>query len=214
MLNFECQRCGECCKRYYIVSLPEEVNRQAKFLGETKKEFIETHCQLFLHLFAREYSQDKIVVSSTLMPKHICDSIESVNGFLPNFFIAVPAIVFKRKEDGFCEFYNKELPGCGIYSERPLECRMFPFISDKAISDYANEYKFCEGLHFKDEKKSYVDASWMHFEQIKEYCDSLREKGFTSVWPAWPEKGVVLFENHLIGEINSHEFLDSIAGLK
>ncbi len=214
MLNFKCQHCGECCKRYYIVSLPEEVERQAKFLGETKKEFIEKHCQLFLHLFAREYSADKIVVNNAFMPKKVCEKIESVHGFLPNFFIAVPAIVFNRKPEGYCEFFDAETRMCGIYEERPLECRMFPFISEKVIVDYSKAYPFCEGLKFRDEKISYVDASGVHFEKIKEYCDLVREKGFTGVWGSWPEKGVVLFEDKLIGNITAHEFLDSIASLK
>ncbi|MCR4335535.1 MAG: YkgJ family cysteine cluster protein [archaeon] len=213
MLEFKCQRCEECCKRYYIVSLPEEIKKQALFLGETEENFIKNHTQLLLHLFAREYSPDKIVVSSALLPKKINDALDVINGFPLNFFIAVPVLVFNRTENGTCEFYKKGI-GCGIYTERPFECIAFPFITNRIITDYEKDYPFCRGLQFKDEKLSYTNMGHLHVKKIASYCESLREKGFTSVWKTWPDKGIVLFEDTLLGEISSEEFLDSIAGLK
>ncbi|MCR4369476.1 MAG: YkgJ family cysteine cluster protein [archaeon] len=212
-MHFKCQQCGECCKRYYVVTLPGEAAKQAELKGETERDFLKNHTRLFLHLFAREYSEGKIMVSNAMLPKRICDAIEAEHGFLPNFFIAVPALVFKREESGYCTFYRQG-EGCTIYNARPLECKCFPFISIRPNTDYKKEYPFCHGLEYRDEKISYVDMSFLHFKQMRKYCDLLREKGFTSVWKAWPNKGVVLFENKLAGEIGEEEFLGSIAGLK
>ena len=89
MLNFECQRCGECCKRYYIISLPHEVEAQARLKNLTVNEFIEKHMQLFLQLFPTEYQKEKIMVSSSLIPKKILEKIEGHLGKVPDFFIAL-----------------------------------------------------------------------------------------------------------------------------
>ena len=89
MLNFECRRCGECCKRYYIISLPEEVEVQAKFKGLSKEEFIEKHMQLFLQFFPAEYSKEKIMVSSSMVPRRILEKLEGHLGKVPDFFIAL-----------------------------------------------------------------------------------------------------------------------------
>ena len=214
MLNFECRRCGECCKRYYIISLPEEVEVQAKFKGLSKEEFIEKHMQLFLQFFPAEYSKEKIMVSSSMVPRRILEKLEGHLGKVPDFFIALPMLVFKRRENGSCTFYDEQNSGCTIYPQRPAECRMFPFISDKKVEDYASLYPFCHGLKQGSADRSYVDLSHLHFAQVSEYFGKVQEKGFSKIWGTWPKEGVCLFTDKLVGPIAEKEFFDAIEPFK
>lgn len=36
----------------------------------------------------------------------------------------------KRKENGSCAYFDDNSKRCGIYSSRPLECRIYPFLLD------------------------------------------------------------------------------------
>jgi len=214
MLNFECQRCGECCKRYYIISLPKEVEAQARFKKLGREEFIQNHMQLFLQLFPSEYNKEKIMVSSSLIPKKILEKIEGHLGKIPDFFIALPMLVFKRRENGACTFYDEKNSGCTIYGVRPAECRMFPFISDKKTEDYASLYPFCEGLKHTSSDRSYVDLSFIHFNEVSRYFSEVQEKGFSKIWGTWPKEGVCLFTDKLVGPINEKEFFEAIEPFK
>lgn len=211
MLNFKCQRCGECCKRYFIISLPHEVCAQARLKGIPEKEFVETNMQLFLQLFPSGYRETKISVPSSMLPKRIADKLKEHLGVLPDFFITMPMLVFKRKDGGACTFFDEKNSGCTIYGERPLECRMFPFISDKKAEDYSKLYPFCHGLKAKDKMLEYVDLSRIHFREVFDYCAKIKENGFSSLWANWPQGGVVLFENKLLGDISEKEFMQAIA---
>ncbi len=213
VFDFKCQRCGECCKRYYIISLPHEVEKQATFKGLPREEFIEKHMQLFLQLFPAEHSEGKIQVSSSLVPKKFLGKIEGELSGLPDFFIALPLLVFKRREGGECTFYDSN-SGCTIYPARPAECRLFPFISDKKAQNYAELYPFCHGLKARDDKASYLDLSFIHFRQVAEYFGTVKEKGFGAVWKKWPQEGICLFKDKLLGPINEQEFFQAIAPYK
>ena len=196
MLDFKCQHCGECCRRYYIISLPREIEGQAKFLGMEKSEFLEKKAQLFLRIFPSGHTTEKSVVSSALIPKKFSEIIEGHLGYAPEFFIVIPMVAFLRKENGECQFYEKE-KGCTIYPARPLECRLFPFIPDRKVTDYSKAYPFCHGLHFT---------------QIADYCALVKEKGFSKVWGTWPKKGILLLEDKLVGKsLTDKEFFDCIA---
>ncbi len=210
MSNFECQRCGECCKRYYIISLPEEVEAQAKFKGLSREKFIEKHMQLFLQFFPSDYSKEKLMVSSSLIPRNILEKLEAHLGRTPDFFIALPMLVFKRRENGSCTFYDEENRGCTIYSERPMECRLFPFISDKKVQNYAELYPFCKGLQQAGSNVSFVDNSKMHFGEVSKYFREVQEKGFSKIWGVWPKEGVCLFTDKLVGPITESEFFGTI----
>jgi len=210
MHDFSCQRCGECCKRYYIVSLPEELEKQAAFLGLERREFIERHCQLFLQIFPSMHGTQKPVLNRSFLPKKFLEKAEAFNGPLSEFFIVLPMIAFKRRGGGECTFYDSENSGCGIYPARPLECALFPFISDRKIEDYSKAYPFCKGLKTKGENLSYADLSFVHFKQMSEYFKKVKEKGFASLWREWPKEGVLLLESHLLGEISEKEFFHAI----
>jgi Fe-S-cluster containining protein len=212
--DFKCHRCGECCKRYFIITLPHELKKQAEFMGITEKEFIENNTQLFLQLFPFGQSDAKISISSVMLPKRIANLIESVHGHLPDFLIALPMLAFKRRENGACKFFDEGKSCCTIYPVRPLECILFPFISEKKAENYSRLYPFCKGLKDKDGKLSYADFSQIHFNEVSNYCKSIKEKGFSSIWKHWPNKGVLLFQEKLLGEINEKEFFETMLPYK
>ncbi|HZX34757.1 MAG TPA: YkgJ family cysteine cluster protein [archaeon] len=214
MLNFECQRCGECCKRYYIISLPNEVAAQAESRGLTVKEFKERHMQLFLQLFPYSNDDSKPCISSALIPKRILEQITGRTGDVPEFFLALPMLVFKRREDGACTFYDNANSACTLYSTRPAECRMFPFISDKKVENYSKLYPFCEGLKHKSADRSYVDLSFLHFSVVSRYFGEVKEKGFSQIWGEWPNEGVCLYTDKLLGPIAEKEFFGAIGPYK
>ena len=214
MLNFQCQRCGECCKRYYIISLPNEVPGQARLKGIPEGDFIARNMQLFLQLFPAEHSEGRIMVSSSFVPRKFLEKVEGHMGRVPEFFIALPMLAFRRREDGSCTFYDSHNSGCTIYGERPLECRLFPFISDKKVQDYSKLYPFCEGLKHEDANKSYADLSFVHFRQVADYFGEVKENGFSALWKSWPREGVCLFTDKLLGPISEEEFFGVIAPFK
>ncbi|MBI4210889.1 MAG: YkgJ family cysteine cluster protein [Candidatus Diapherotrites archaeon] len=214
MYDFKCQRCGECCKRYYIISLPGEVSAQASLKGLEEGDFIARNMQLFLQLFPAEHGGSRINVSSSLVPRKFLDMISGHAGHIPEFFLALPMLAFRRREDGSCTFYDSGNSGCTIYSERPLECRLFPFVSDRKPDDYSKLYPFCHGLRHKDSNKTYADLSFVHFRQVADYFGMVKEKGFSGVWNSWPNGGVCLFTDKLLGPITADEFFGVIAPYK
>ncbi len=210
MLNFSCQRCGECCKKYFIVSLPHEVEKQAKLLGMQRKEFIVEKMQLFLQVFPSGFREEKLLVSSSFLPKKIAEKIGEKALCLPDLLVVVPALVFRRDEEGYCVNYGRQNSACTVYSERPCECRLFPFISEKKTGDYSKLYPFCHGLKERDSEKSYVDLSFIHFGQVNKYLETVRKEGFSSVWKQWPSQGVLLYEDNLVGQITEEEFFGAL----
>ena len=40
----------------------------------------------------------------------------------------------KAKADGYCVFYDRDMPGCTVYAVRPEQCRLFPFDGAKAMN--------------------------------------------------------------------------------
>ncbi len=224
--DFSCQRCGECCKRYFIVSTPRELQEQVKFRGMELREFLDTHCQLFLQIFpfeqapqkeSQEGQAEKPKVHKNLLPSRIAKLVEQATGTLAEYFIVLPMICFQRAKDGACTFYTQDgsgAGGCSIYSARPMECRLFPFISMEKDADYSKLYPFCHGLKFKDEKLNYTDISFVHFKQTADYFSQMMEKGFCELWKMWPGNGVLLYRDKKIGEITEQEFFQAIAPYK
>ncbi len=239
MYDFKCQRCGECCRRYFIVSMPEEITAQARLKAMGMREFLDTHCQLFLQVFPRPQAgekaeaREKPIVHRNLLPKKIAHALEKAAGPLPDHFVVLPMVCFKREErtegngkdgvnggrnpEGACTFYTQDekgLGGCSIYACRPLECRLFPFISMEKNADYSKLYPFCKGLRFRDEKLNYADLGFVHFRQTADYFRDVMERGFGAVWGQWPGRGVLLYKDRRLGEISEQEFFQAIAPYK
>ncbi|MEM4256771.1 MAG: YkgJ family cysteine cluster protein [Candidatus Diapherotrites archaeon] len=204
---FVCQHCGECCKRYDIIIMPREADRQAKYLNLGLKNFVQTKTRLFLQIFFSDYSDSKLVIQSSFLPKRIVERFKERVGALPNFFVALPMIALVRN-NGACVFYDEE-KGCLIYEARPLECILFPFISRGEIKDYSKAYHFCHGLRFKG-NVCYEDFSKIHFKEVFSYCEEIKKKGFSKVWKAWPKKGHLVFEDKTMSEISIEEFKQTI----
>src|SRR6056297_743878 len=55
----------------------------------------------------------------------------------------------KEKQNGECIFYNTNIGGCGIYSVRPLQCRLYPFWGSilESPSCWEREAGHCPGIN-------------------------------------------------------------------
>ena len=221
MFTFNCLRCGECCRSYYIVSLPHEVKGQASFLGISEKDFVQGKMQLYLQLFPAEPSEGKMNIAAEGLPKKILKKIEARLGFRPENFIALPMLCFKRAGPGMgagkakawlgaCIFYDSK-KGCAIYSVRPDECRLFPFISMDKDADFRKIYRFCKGL-----QKGPLVIKWdyeavqAHFRETAKYLSEAKKKGFKATWKNWPANGVCLLEGKLLCKISEKEFFEAL----
>ena len=222
MAGFECLRCGTCCCSYYIVSLPHEVEKQASLLGIPEKDFIRGKMQLYLQLFPAKASGGKINVMAEGIPKKILKKITARLGFRPENFIALPMLCFERRKKGECIFYSSG-SGCLIYSARPEECRLFPFISMGKNPDFRKIYGFCKGLQetgagaIKGQGVCEVTgfkwdywAAQKHFNETARYLGEARSKGFKEIWKIWPLKGVCLLEGKFLCKISEKDFFGAV----
>jgi Fe-S-cluster containining protein len=57
--------------------------------------------------------------------------------------------VIRKKENGSCVFLDDKTIRCTIYQERPLECRLYPFLLDfsQAKPDVLLDKRFCPHLN-------------------------------------------------------------------
>ncbi len=215
MLEFECQKCGECCKKYYVVSLPSEVKKQAIFLKIAEEKFIAENLQLYLQIFPYSYNEKKPIINSNLLPKKYFEEIEEHEH--SEHYMVLPLLAFKRKKSGFCAFFDENSRNCKIYSTRPLECILFPLVSEKSESDNKNHHKlypFCIGFGYKSKNLSYMDFSKIHFKQMSDYFIQIMSHGFTKVWKTWPKEGTIVYKNKKIGTITEKEFFEIIEPFK
>lgn len=189
--------------------LPAEVKRQARFLKLKEKDFIEKYCILHLQLFPTEYRENTLEVFNELVPKIISEKIKLHLGYLPNYFLILPILAFKRIK-GKCIFFNGKNNSCRIYVARPKQCSFFPFISLKEEPDFLREYQFCKGLKSKGKMGKHQNLGEEHYKEIKKYFNSVKEKGFTKVWCFYPKKGIALYRDKKISDISTKEFFQCI----
>ncbi len=209
-MPFRCTRCGSCCSRYWITLLPEDAKRIAAFLHTDSREFIRRHAQLYLRLFPAAYAQNQLVVSSAMLPKRLSSRIESAISHLPEHFLALPMLAFKRKEP--CTFYSQK-QCCLIHPVKPAQCSAFPFISMDANPDFSKTYPFCKALKVFSGKvpKAAIETGRLHYSEISRYFNAVRLKGFSSLWTALPKKGIVSCRQNQIGKISLDEFKSAVA---
>ncbi|MDD5148041.1 MAG: YkgJ family cysteine cluster protein, partial [Candidatus ainarchaeum sp.] len=195
--------CSECCRRYWITVLPAELKKQARLMHLSEKKFIEKYCVLHLNLFPVTVPGKSLVVPSVFLPKKIASRLKRHFEPLPSHFIALPSIAFKRGKKGACIFLSNNL--CKIYSARPRQCALFPFISIEK-TDLALEYPFCPALKQKrmPAKKLLEKAQLLN---VSRYFESVAKKGFEKVWPALPSKAVLCLENNFLCGISKKDFL-------
>ena len=119
---------------------------------------------------------------------------------MPPYFIVLASIAFRRGKNGTCIFLSKNL--CKIYSARPKQCALFPFISmDK--KPLKKQYAFCKALSSGSLGK--IDKA--QAKNVSAYFESVAKKAFEKIWPALPSSGVVCLENREFKKISKKEFL-------
>ncbi len=204
--KFVCQRCLECCKRYWIALTPAEAKKQASFLQIPLKEFIQKFCVIYLQLFPSEFQEEKNVLFNSFLPKTVAAALQAKTGFLPQHLKVLPMLALQRNEKA-CIHLDEANKACKIYSARPKQCELFPFISLKDVKDFSKIYPFCVGLQKTGKfKEGWKEEQEKHFKENAEYFDSLREQEFEEFWPEIPIKGIVLFKDEELCEISRKEF--------
>ena len=188
-----CLSCGECCKRYSITVLPNEVAKISKKLKITQKEFLEKHCELFVKVYPKS-TKGILTYPTVFFPKEIGDLLEQELRIVPTSFFVLPQITLKRKS-GLCRYIDKENK-CGIYKERPSPCKLFPFM---VVLGYEEQYPFCE--LFRKTSKDNSKLSRKFSKEIKSYFKEVDKNGFGKVWKKHPLKGKFFLNELLLGEI-------------
>jgi Fe-S-cluster containining protein len=192
-----CLSCGECCKRYYITLLKDEIIPIAKNLRISQKKFLAEYCELHVKIFPK--STPGILTFPTIFfPQSVGELIKNNLGHSPQGFFVLPQIALKR-EGGICPFLPKDL-ACEIYKARPEPCKLFPYI---AVPGYRENYPFCP--LFRKQWKDYSKKSRSYFKKVKNYFHEIEEKGFKKFWKNPSTTGKIFLNETLMGKITLNE---------
>lgn len=87
-------------------------------------------------------------------------------------------LVLKRNKNGYCVFFDEKIRGCSAYKERPLECRLYPFLLDfsKENVDVKLDKRFCHSLSLLEFDKNRITSFVRTFKFPKEWV-----KGYESM---------------------------------
>ena len=192
-----CLKCGECCKRYSITILPQEVARIAKKAGLSRKKFLEEYCELFIKIYPKT-TPGMLTCVTENFPKNVLKMLSKELSFTPPSFFIVPQIALKRI-DNHCIFLNEDNT-CQIYSDRPYPCQLFPFM---VVEGYEENYPFCELFHKTN--KDYSVKSRKYKKEIKDYFSKVDKKGFVKVWGSVPLKGKIFLNEIFLCELTIRE---------
>ena len=198
-----CLACGECCKRYSITILPDEVAKLSKKLKITQKEFLEKHCELFVKVYPKS-TAGILTFPTVFFPKTIGNLLSKDLNILPTSFFVVPQITLKRKK-GICRYLNKDNT-CQAYKERPEPCKLFPFM---VLPGYEENYPFCE--LFRKTDKDVSKKTRAYSKKVKQYFETVDKKGFTKVWKHYPTNGKFFLNELLLGEITINDLLEMMS---
>ena len=210
-----CLECGECCKRYWITLLPNELTKLANELKVTKKEFLEKYCMLNVKIYPKS-TQGVLTYPSTFFPKEIINLIKKNKFQIADSFFIVPQIVLKREEVVTQTFFNNQVKRekrnacifidakncCKAYEARPTPCRLFPFI---AMPDLREQYPFCK-LYQSTQKNLSIESK-TYYTKVQDYFKEIDKKSFLSVWHYPPKKGLIFFSDSELGEISLEELI-------
>jgi Fe-S-cluster containining protein len=191
-----CLACGECCKRYSITLLPDELTKISKKLKISKKKFLEENCELFVKVFPKSTS-GVLTCPTAFFPKKVSDLLYNDFNYLPEGFFVVPQIALKRKENGGCLFLDSK-NSCKIYTARPSPCKLFPFL---VVEGYNENYPFCE--LYKKTYKDYSKISKAFQKKITTYFKTVDKKGMKKVWGTLPQNGKFFLNELFLGNISS-----------
>jgi len=206
-MPFKCRRCGECCRRYWITLLPQDVDEEAAFLGISVREFVDNYTTLYLRIFPiqQQYRKHGLVVSSAMLPKRIAWKAEHILFALPPFFLVLPILALKR-EGKACIFFGENK--CLINDVKPEQCELFPAIAF-ADENFRALYPFCRGL--KASQEGLENRGGRHYERVRAYFEEVAEKGFSALWPAIPKNGIAVMRGKKLCEISEREFNEAIS---
>jgi len=210
-----CLSCGECCKKYWITILPNEAKSISALIKKPMKRFLWEDCYLNVKLYPKSV-KGKLTFSSDSFPERIKKLITNSGEPLSLSYFIVPQLVLKRGKTQFkviqhgskifedkneCVFLEQNNK-CSIYKERPVPCRLFPFI---AMAGLREQYPFCD--LFKKTFKDFSKESKKYYSEIQNYFDSIDAKGIESVFLALPKKGFIYLQESFLGELSIEELL-------
>lgn len=194
-MEFVCKQCTECCKRYWIILLPDEAKAISENLEVTLEKFISENCVTFLQVFPANDAEKKNYYTK----EEISKSIPELANEEPEFFAILPFLAIKRvhvEGRDKCTFLDGT--NCLIYPVRPGQCQIFPRLGFKRKKVF---FEFCEGLkqpYFLSEED--VQENKDHYEKVKDYFKLIAEKKFSEIWPVLPDDTTVLYQNKTIAK--------------
>ncbi len=206
-MSFNCAKCGECCKKYFVQILPTDAVKISDFLNISLKKFINNYTQLFLQFFIGDFKPSKLVLPSAFISNKLLNPIKKLTLTTPNKLLVLPTIAFKRIGKN-CVFLN-ELNQCKIYPLRPLQCKIFPFVSVfENETNFLKLYPFCKGL--QESNSIQKNNAVPHFVKTKNYFLKIQDTGFNSQWKHLPNTGLSVLESRVLTRINKNDFLKVI----
>lgn len=144
-----CKSCGGgCCNKFAVYLTVFDIMRIADAYGLQPKEFTKR--------------QERKMVRGRWAPSFF---LFDLNGGMKDYIICI-----MRKKNEHCIFYRHE-KGCGIYENRPLVCRAYPFLIDEDGGlDYLKPF-VCWREWEEDEvdKEGFMDVILRHCDEIRDY---------------------------------------------
>ena len=210
MEKFKCARCGSCCRKYWVVVMPDEAKAIAKFLGLQLKDFIADYCSLYLDLFPASPENKALRVNSSFLPKKVYKALSGLLAVAPENLLVLPCITLRMKNN-LCIFYDEKLSSCRIYKYRPLPCTLFPFLSleeDLKGKKWSELYPFCKALQKCSPARKNFFRDYYPF--AESYFKELEKKGIRKAWKTLPEKGIACYKGAELCNISLEEFLQAI----
>ncbi len=197
-----CAKCGECCKRYAISVLPNELAREAAFFKLSEKEFTSIYTRLLVQIMPFSASNHPLALHSSMIPKKLWKKLQA-EGLEQNHVMILPMLGFRKKE--YCVFFNPETFGCTMHAVKPAQCSLFPFTSLKDNEDYSQAHDFCEMSKITSPTKYTTAQQTAQRLNMKKYFDLVAKKGLLSVWKNLPNEGDIIFNGKKIAEISLNE---------
>lgn len=204
-MAFECLRCGNCCKQYYITLLPAERDRVARALKQTVQQFTQKYTILHLQLFPLNSPEGNLKIPASKIPEKF---LKKINSNSP-YFLTLPHIALKRNS-GICIFYDEKSKSCKIHNSKPEQCNIFPLLTTAENPDWKKLHPFCEGLKASNENFK-PDKGEKHYKKISAYFDGISGKGFKEVWAHWPTEGILALKDKKIAKISEEDFFEIIS---
>jgi len=149
---------AKCCRHYYITLLPFEAKKLAKSMKLSLKDFLENYTIQYFKEISFELSGKKILLQNIAMKR-------------------INSACILLSEENLCK----------VYSARPRQCKLFPFLALDESSDITKAYPFCLLVQNSCRKPTF-DKS--HYAKIKKYYEDVGQHGFGNVWPFLPKEKI------------------------